>query len=340
MAVEAIRHNRGLASKEDLNTMPTSQHVRAIGGGSEPAGVEAGASRKPQWLILCFAGTHMLKRPAAELRLSDLLGLMEELGVNERTSRSTIARMERRGLLYRRRVGRSSYFGMSPYGRAVLRNGDARVRRGALVSIDGSIGRKWDGQWTSVGFSLPKSRRGDRLLLISRLTWAGFGRLQDGLWIAADEVDVDMLTKNLDIDEHVHAFRAQMIGRVDVKKIVARVWDLSAVALRYAQFIARWEGHDASMLADVSVAPHLSMLADWLFAVRGDPRLPIEYLPADWPAIRAHELFQRLQKGLGPGARRLVSSRFEWREGTFDMGSAAEWTDEAAMLGNDEPVVP
>ena len=42
---------------------------------------------------------------------------------------------------------------------------------------------------------------------------------------------------------------------------------------------------------------------DWLELVRRDPHLPAEHLPADWPAINAEALFQRLAAACAGAAR-------------------------------------
>jgi phenylacetic acid degradation operon negative regulatory protein len=271
-----------------------------------------GPSRKPQWLVMCFAGTHMLRQPQMAIGLQDLVTVLESLNIKEQTARSTVARLVARGILERRASGKRRYLAMTPYGRAVLQNGDRRVRRGTLVSIDGSIGRKWSGYWTTVNFSLPQARRRDRLVLTSRLTWLGFGRIQDGVWISPEEVDTDVLLRDLDIHENICVFRSTLEAGVDPAVMVRRAWDLSLIGQRYRSFIKRWEAFDGSGLDPV--AGHLAMLADWLFAVREDPRLPIEYLPHDWPAVRAQELFGSLLTISGPPAHETATCRLTWRE--------------------------
>lgn len=275
-----------------------------------------GPSRKPQWLIMCFAGTHMLRQPHLAVGLQDLVTVLESLNVKEQTARSTVARLEARGLLERRASGKRRYLTMTAYGRAVLQNGDRRVRRGTLVSLDGAIGRKWSGYWTTINFSLPQARRRDRLVLTSRLTWLGFGRIQDGIWISPEEVDIDVLLRDLNIRQNIYVFRSKLEGGVDPAVMVRRAWDLPLIRERYRSFLKRWRTFDGSGLDPI--AGHLAMLADWLFAVREDPRLPIEYLPNDWPAVQAQELFSRLLRISGPVAHQTANSRLAWHEYSVD----------------------
>ncbi|HZD74710.1 MAG TPA: PaaX family transcriptional regulator C-terminal domain-containing protein [Actinomycetota bacterium] len=39
-----------------------------------------------------------------------------------------------------------------------------------------------------------------------------------------------------------------------------------------------------------------------------DPLLPVDYLPADWPALEAARLFRRLHDQYSPGAARTFAS--------------------------------
>jgi phenylacetic acid degradation operon negative regulatory protein len=42
--------------------------------------------------------------------------------------------------------------------------------------------------------------------------------------------------------------------------------------------------------------------------VREDPRLPLEHLPADWPAVRAEHVALRLRAAYSESARKVVDS--------------------------------
>jgi phenylacetic acid degradation operon negative regulatory protein len=86
--------------------------------------------------------------------------------------------MVKRELLTRHRRGRKVYLALTPRASAVLEDGHRRVWK------TGAVNRAWNGGWTLVGFSLPDSRRGERHDLRSQLMRAGFGPLQNGLWIA------------------------------------------------------------------------------------------------------------------------------------------------------------
>jgi phenylacetic acid degradation operon negative regulatory protein len=147
-----------------------------------------------------------------------------------------------------------------------------------------------------VAFSLPDSRRRERHDLRTRLQWAGFGPLQGGLWIAAGERDVPSALAPLHLEGHVVAFSGRDQAPTEPGEVVRRAFDLAPVAAGYRAFLAHWaDPCDAAVLAD-DLARQLLLHTEWLGALRHDPHLPLEHLPADWPAVEAQELFRRLAR--------------------------------------------
>ena len=134
-------------------------------------------SPRPQSLMLTFFGIHVLGRDLA-VSSGSVIDALGRVGVTEEAVRSTLTRMVGRGLLERHRQGRKMYFALTPRAVSVLQDGHDRVWRRGAANLD------WDGQWTLVGFSLPEAWRRERHDLRSRLTWGGFGPLQNGLWVA------------------------------------------------------------------------------------------------------------------------------------------------------------
>ena len=260
---------------------------------------------RPQSLLLTFCGDHLLDREGAVFS-GGLIDVLDRVGVKEHAARSTLARMTRRGLLTRHRHGKRVYHGLTERAREVLREGEERVWRRPAVNRD------WDGRWTLLGFSLPEHQRGDRHLLRSRLSWAGFGPLQNGLWLTPAAVDVDRLLEGLDVVGHVKAFRATMISPTEIGQVIADAWDLDALAARYRAFLDRWDRPDPAPGARDDLARRLLLLTEWLMLVREDPRLPVEHLPADWPAVRAEAVALRLRDAYEAPARRIAEEILQW----------------------------
>ncbi|GLW54388.1 PaaX family transcriptional regulator [Kitasatospora phosalacinea] len=248
---------------------------------------------RPQSLMLTFFGVHLLGRDVA-LSSGSVIEIFERVGVTEEAVRSTLARMVNRGLLTRHRQGRKMYFGLTQRAVSVLQDGHDRVWS------TGAVNRHWRGQWTLVGFSLPEAWRRQRHDLRSRLTWGGFGPLQNGLWVAPGEADVAALLGDLDLDAHLRVFRGTVLQPTEVAQVVESAFDTEAIAADYRAFLERWSGPASE--PDDPLRRQLLLHTDWLELVRRDPHLPAEHLPADWPAIRAEELFRTIARQVAAAA--------------------------------------
>jgi phenylacetic acid degradation operon negative regulatory protein len=235
--------------------------------------------------MLTFFGIHVLGRDVA-VSSGSVIDALGRVGVTEEAVRSTLTRMVGRGLLERHRQGRKMYFALTSRAVAVLQDGHDRVWRRGAANLD------WDGQWTLVGFSLPEAWRRERHDLRSRLTWGGFGPLQNGLWVAPGSVDVTTLLGDLGLDGHLRVFRGTVLKPTEVSAVVETAFDTAAIAGEYRAFLRRWSQPGAG--GPDPLGSQLLLHTDWLELVRSDPHLPAEHLPSDWPAIRAEELFHAL----------------------------------------------
>jgi phenylacetic acid degradation operon negative regulatory protein len=243
--------------------------------------------------MLMLLGDHVLDRDLC-VNSASIIDILGRLGVSEHATRSTLTRMVNRDLLRRQRFGRTMYFGLTPRAVELLHDGQRRIWE------TGAVNDRWDGTWTLLCFSLPESWQRQRHGLRSQLAWAGFGPLQGGLWIAPGNVGVESIVSGLGLAAHVRVFRASADELTDVRQMIGDAYDLPGVAARYEDFLERWEPAEPGPPGD-PVAARLTIVAEWLLAIRRDPRLPVQHLPADWPAARAQALFRRTASALeGP----------------------------------------
>ena len=148
---------------------------------------------------------------------------------------------------------------------------------------------------------MPEAWQRERHDLRNRLTWAGFGPAQAGLWVVPRRVDVEAVVAGLGVEEHLRVFEGAPTGPTDAARLAAEAWDLDAVAGRYDGFLERWA--DGGPATASALARYVMLGADWLQVVRKDPRLPTEFLPAGWPAVRARARFRGLLDDLtGPAS--------------------------------------
>lgn len=244
-------------------------------------------SARPQSLMFSFLGIYVLGRGTA-VYSGSIIEVFARVGISEEAVRSTLTRMAKRGLLTRHRNGRRVYFGLTQRATEVLEDGERRIWQTGAVNWD------WDGNWTVVAFSLPDSRRSDRHDLRSQLLWAGFGMLQNGLWIAPGIKDAASIAKGLGLTENITVFTAQHAEPTESAELVRKAFDTDAIAARYRAFLDRWDTRRPLPSAPDDLARQLVLHTDWLQLVRQDPHLPAEHLASDWPAIRAEKLFRRL----------------------------------------------
>jgi phenylacetic acid degradation operon negative regulatory protein len=252
---------------------------------------------RPQTLMLMLLGDFVLDRDVCVFSGS-VIDTFARLGISSHATRSTLTRMVGRDLLRRRRHGRKMYFGLTPRSVAILHDGRRRIWE------TGAVNDRWDGSWTLLCFSLPESWQRQRHDLRSQLAWAGFGPLQGGLWIAPGRVPAQEIVAGLGLEAHARVFHARADELTDIAALVGDAYDLAELASRYADFLARWDGPPP--LED-PLAARLSLIAEWLTAIRRDPRLPVEHLPPDWPAVRAQKVFRDLEAAYAEPARAIAA---------------------------------
>jgi len=257
-----------------------------------------GAPRiRPQALMLNFLGNLVLDRGVCVFSGS-YIDVFARVGVSEHATRSTLSRMSRRGLLRKQRSGRRVYFGVTPRSAAILRDGERRIWSGVL--------RDGDAGWTLLAFSMPESWQRERHDLRSKLTWSGFGPLQNGLWIAPSRVDVDALLADTGLESHVRVFYARPSASTDMHEAVRDAFDLDGLAAGYRTFLDTWDVARPYPDAPDDLARELLLLTEWLQIIRRDPRLPVDHLPPDWPAVRAETVFRELHRRYQTPARAIA----------------------------------
>lgn len=268
-------------------------YVTALEVGLQPAET---ATHRPQSLLLNFFGALVLDAGMPPVPSVTLLDLLADLGVAEAAARATLKRMTQRGLLARGQVGRTAEYALTPLIEDVLRQARERVSSPAPFEHP-------DGEWTLLTYSVPESRRDLRHRVRSRLTWAGFGGLRDGLWIAPGTVDVAAVLGRPDLAEVAglaDAFAARVLPGTDVDRLVHRAWDVPAVRAAHRRFIETWSRPPR---VSGSLAQLTLLGTDWLSLLRTDPGLPAGPRGDDWPAASSTAVYRRTFDALEPAAR-------------------------------------
>jgi phenylacetic acid degradation operon negative regulatory protein len=281
--------------------MRRASEDREVADPADPAADPADRSNghRPQALLLSFLGGAVLDRGLPPIPSAVFLRLLDGLGVAQAAARATLARMTRRGLLDRTQVGRAAHYQLSPQAEDLVRRAGRRVS--AVAPFEHP-----DGEWTLLSYSVPESRRDLRYRVRATLTWAGFGGLRDGVWIAPGTVDVAAVLADADLDEVArlaHWFTASPMPAVRVEAFIRRAWSVDRIRDRHDEFIRQWWAGPAAG----NPLEQITLLgADWLRVLRADPGLPARYLSADWPAAQSAAVYRRCYASLLPAAGRVL----------------------------------
>ncbi|MCZ7422685.1 MULTISPECIES: PaaX family transcriptional regulator C-terminal domain-containing protein [unclassified Micromonospora] len=251
-------------------------------------------SRQPKQLLLAFFGEHVVDDDPGPIRASVLIGVLEGAGVAAPATRATLDRLVQTGMLDRSKSGREIQFSLTEHGVAVLREATARVRGPRPFDPQGT-------GWTLVTFTIPEGQRTLRHRLRSTLTWEGFAPLRDGLWLAPGEVDLAGSLEPLCQDlppQTVIAFHARELAGFPIADSVRAAWDIEAIRREHLAFIEVWGDPGAATQAASALTVRTMLVADWLALLRADPRLPREFMDAQWPAGRSTQVYRRMHQRL------------------------------------------
>ncbi len=263
---------------------------------------QAGAS--PQHLIVTLLGDYWMGR-TEHLPSASLVDLAAEFDISSTSARAALSRLARRGVLESSKVGRRTYYGLTPRAESILEHGAHRIVTFGLTP------RPWDGTWVVVIFSVPEEQRDVRHVLRTRLRWLGFAPLYDGVWVSP-QAGVDEAVELL--DELAVATSTVLVSRVATVEDAGdplRAWDLGALRRTYDEFIAEFGPLlDRTQAGDVGTAEALvarsGIMDVWRQFPNLDPGLPEDALPDGWPRAEAREVFARVYDELGPLAETRV----------------------------------
>lgn len=203
------------------------------------------------------------------------------------------------GLVDNHRQGRQVQWRVTPAGHDFFVDGENRVLKWTPRVVS------WDGRWLFLAVTVPDEQRRLRRPLNAALEWVGLGQTRSGLWITpqpdrADEVR-SVLAK-LGLTEHATSItgRPGAVG-TSPASLVTQAWDLEGLRTAYEEFISSIPHAPATIPAQ-AWAQRLDLVRAWRRFPFLDPRLPEEFLPADWPGFHAEENYRARRAELSPAA--------------------------------------
>jgi phenylacetic acid degradation operon negative regulatory protein len=232
------------------------------------------------------------------------LTALEALGYAEGSARQALSRSAAAGWLQQERVGRHTRLTLTAEMRSLLKQGSRRIYGFGLAE------RAWNGEWLLLQVTVPETRRELRHRLNTRLAWAGFGPLGQGVWITPDpsrEAEASAALGELGLYAGALSFVARSGSIGDPRVLVARAWDLDALARRYEDFLNRFRSRRPATPED-SFVVLTELVHAWRVFPFLDPELPEGLYGGGWVGRRAIGRFHELRDRWRPGALRY------WRE--------------------------
>jgi phenylacetic acid degradation operon negative regulatory protein len=239
-------------------------------------------------LLLTVLGEFVLDH-AEPVWNRDLIRGLLALGVREPAARQAVTRSAAEGWLLPDRVGRQTRWRLSAPTRELLVRGRERI-----YGFEG-IATGWDGRWLVVMVRVPEGRREHRHRVRTRLAWAGFGSLGQGVWITPHlEREREALEALRDLGPSAQAtsFVARHGDIGDEKELVVAAWGrLDRLAGHYRAFVDAFARLEPRAPEEVFVA-QARLVHQWRKFPFLDPGLPEPFLPPGWSGVEAREVFR------------------------------------------------
>jgi phenylacetic acid degradation operon negative regulatory protein len=280
--------------------------------------VERFAARRPirtGSLIVTIFGDALLPRGGA-VQLADLIALLRHFSLNDSQMRTALSRLVAEGWLEAERHGRRSLYRPTETGRHRFDEATRRIYAGPPA--------RWDGDWHLL--VLPQA--GTRGALGKELGWLGFGTLAPGVMLhpAPDIASLASVIEDLSLGERPLAIAGK--SKLDVppallRDLVARCWDLDALAHAYRELLAGFAALRRAVGAGFAPDPLPALLARLLLIheyrriILRDPMLPAALLPKDWIGREAYAAARDLYRALAPPAERWIDESLHGEEGAL-----------------------
>ncbi|WP_194917739.1 PaaX family transcriptional regulator, partial [Catenulispora rubra] len=188
-------------------------------------------------LLMTLLGEYVLPRERPPWT-STLVEALSSEGVEEKAARQALARASAEGWITSERVGRRVRWTLTPEGRHLLTEGADRIFTFGRAT---PATPPWDGRWLMLLVTVPETRRDLRHRLRTRLTWAGFGTPDPGIWINPNpsrEQEAREVLHDLDLTQGAMSFTAAHGTIGNQPAMVARAWNLSTLEADYEAFVA------------------------------------------------------------------------------------------------------
>jgi phenylacetic acid degradation operon negative regulatory protein len=256
-----------------------------------------------------------------EVWLGSLIRLLEPFGINERLMRTSVFRLTQEGWLLSHKVGRKSFYRLSPDGECRFSAAFNRVYR---LNVP-----QWQGVWTLLLISALTAD--EKKSLSDELSLCGFGSLSHSVLASshADLNEVKSILREKGFADRVVLCESQVNNesKQALRNLIWQGWGLQSLNDTYINFVDFYQSLTASAIAAQLKDPKTAFITRTLMiheyrklALR-DPNLPDLILGSRWLGNEARALCASLYKQLTPAAHQWLISELEGRQGNLPQAS-------------------
>ncbi len=244
-------------------------------------------------LIITVFGDAVVPRGGV-LSLASLHEIMRAFRISDTLVRTALSRLVSEDWFERWKVGRNSYYRLTPHGQEAFAQATQRIYA--------EPPQDWQGAFD---FLLLENAQ-DRGAVRAELSEAGYGSLGPDLLIAA--------TPSASAAGGFLRLSAAPADLPTARRLVERAWPLAEIESRYNRFVAAYSGTLAALQRGAgftnldALLVRILLIHDYRRAVLKDPLLPAQLLPQRWAGATARTLCGTIYKTLLPAAERWIDA--------------------------------
>jgi phenylacetic acid degradation operon negative regulatory protein len=244
-------------------------------------------------LIVTVFGDAVVPRGGV-LSLTSLHEIMRAFRISDTLVRTALSRLVSEGWFERWKVGRNSYYRLTPQGHEAFAQATQRIYADPP--------QDWRGSFDL----LLLENAQDRSALRAELLGAGYGALGPDLLMAA--------ASSAGTTGPFLRLAATPADLPTARRLVERAWPLAEIEGRYKRFIDTYSGILGALERGAGFANldallvRILLIHDYRRAVLKDPLLPAELLPKPWAGTSARILCSTIYRTLLPAAERWIDT--------------------------------
>lgn len=171
------------------------------------------------------------------LKLSSLLDIMKPFGKSETALRMSLSRTVKAGLLENKSDEGEVYYGLTQEGKGAI---DFWNKRSGLIWERYRLrNTPWDSKWHMLYFEIGEEQKGNKAIIVERLSQLGFRALGPGTWISpyVQPGKVADIVKDYSLDSEIVEMFGQIAFHQTTEIFLERVFNLQHLEQPYNDFV-------------------------------------------------------------------------------------------------------